>query len=146
METIAMRFRTAITVVALLAMSIGSVACAGEHSGVTQRRIVTPSELNAHADHYNGKYVYVRGWVVIGFEEFHIWDSKLAHDQPWPGHGKMPNECISYLGNISDRTSGRMETLYGRFWKNFAKSLNVYDLGTCNWSGLEVLRRTQAEP
>ena len=150
METFAVKFGKLIAVVALVTMPMGVFACARDQSSEdrneAQERIFTPSELNAQADQYNGKNVYVRGWVVIGYEEFHIWDSKAAHDQPWTGNGKMPNACISYLGDISDRTPGRMEILYGKFWKDLAKSLNVYDLGTCNWSGLEVRSREMIKP
>jgi hypothetical protein len=39
-----------------------------------------------------------------------------------------------------------MVTLTGTFWKDFTKSLNVIDLGTCNTSGLDVDNQAPANP
>lgn len=101
---------------------------------------LTPSELNASSAKYDGKRVRVRGWLVIQFEQYHFWDSKAASESPTSG----ANTCVSYLGPIH-RTTGKMVILEGTFWKDFAKSLNVIDLGTCNISGLDVDNQPPAD-
>ena len=106
-------------------------------SGCASEPALTPSELNAHADQYNGKKVRARGWLVVSFEEYALWDSKEAYGRP-SAPGQFPNECVSYLGPINHRTSGKVAILEGTFWRDFATSLNVIDLGTCNISGLDV--------
>ena len=37
-------------------------------SGCVSQPVLTPSELNNHADQYDGKRVRVKGWLVIQFE------------------------------------------------------------------------------
>ncbi len=103
-------------------------------SGCATTPTLTPSELNAHADQYDGKKVRVCGWVVIQFEEYWISDSQASSESK----DSKASECVSYLGPIRDRTRGRMEILYGTFWKDFGRSLDVVDLGACNLSGLDV--------
>lgn len=112
-------------------LAIQTLGCAGA-------QILTPSELNADPNKYDDQKVHLRGWVVIEFEEYHIWDSKAAHDKSATSSGMASKECISYLGSTKNRMMGRMEILYGTFWKDFAKSLNAVDMGTCNGSGLDV--------
>jgi hypothetical protein len=108
-------------------------------SGCASEPILSPSELNAHADQYNGKRVKVHGWVVLRFEEYSIWDSKLAYDRPF--NVSNMGACVSYLGPLGHETRGEMRTLTGTFWKDFGGSLDVIMLGACNFSGLDLDNR-----
>jgi len=109
-------------------------------AGCAVQPALTPRELNASPAKYDGKKVRVRGWLVIQFEQYHFWDSKAASESPTSG----ANTCVSYLGPIH-RTTGKMAILEGTFWKDFAKSLNVIDLGTCDISGLDVDNQPPAD-
>ena len=54
--------------------------------------VVTPSELNAHPDRYDGKTVTVRGYFLWDTELFAIVDSKAAAEN----RNGPPSECIGY--------------------------------------------------
>lgn len=110
--------------------------------GCAHQSVLTPSELNTHAAEYDGKRVTVHGWLVVEFERYHLSDSETAYNDP----NAPASTCVSYLGPIENRTKGKMVTLTGTFWKDFTKSLNVIDLGTCNTSGLDVDNQAPANP
>lgn len=111
---------------------------------VAQGRELKPRELNANADRYDGKSVRVRGWLIIKPEGYWIFDSKAASEAD--SKSAKDGDCVSYFGPIGDLTRGRMEVLRGTFWKDFTKSLNMIDLGTCSTSGLDVKWQRAIDP
>jgi hypothetical protein len=129
----------------LLIMSIG-VASGSEAP------IVTPSELNAHADEYDGKAVRVRGWLVLQFEDVGLWDSKEAHNSPHEGGDvaavrKMdgislnwPPTCVSVSGkflNEMEKLESYPAIVDGVFRRHIYPP-NVISNQVCNDTGLEV--------
>lgn len=104
---------------------------------------LTPAELNAHADQYDGKEVWVSGWLVYQFEDIGIWDSKSAHDESVSltlnsRTPHYPPSCISYSGpSLGEHFSNRAVLLRGIFRKEILPP-NVFSNGICNRSGLEV--------
>lgn len=69
-------------------------------SGCADYQLLTPSELNAHAEQYDGKEVQVRGWLVYKFEDIGLWDSKAAHDRPHDGGDQAVSLALSGRGSV----------------------------------------------
>jgi hypothetical protein len=125
-------------------------------AGCASDPVLTPSQLNKHASLYDGKVVRVHGWLVFGFEDFGLWDSKRDHDNPHEGGDRAvmlqadglsvgwPVTCVSV-----DSSDPKFEALRhgkfislpvivdGIFRKTFLPP-NVISNGICNESGLQI--------
>ena len=113
-------------------------------SGCAAQPALTPSELNAHADLYNGKQVHVRAWLVYQFENIGLWDSQSAYEKAPGGDNSTPSICVSYLGpDLGKHYVSRMVVLTGTFRKDLDHDPNhpdqiIVSNGWCNNSGLEI--------
>jgi len=113
--------------------------------GVTayaQDIVLTPSELNAHADRYDGKTVRVRGWLSLYFEDYGLWDSKKAHDTERTSAPPWPPSCVSvdsYVAGKVKKPASQSALVDGIFRKQFLPP-NTISNGVCNNTGLQVTR------
>jgi len=134
----------------LFLAALGPTACA-------EVPTVSPSELNAHADQYDGKTVHVRGWLVLQFEDVGLWDSKDAHDRPHNGGDRAallqmqgasliwPATCVSVTGEFLHelrRFQSEPATVEGVFRKHIFPP-DVVSNQVCNDSGLEIAKITK---
>jgi hypothetical protein len=102
--------------------------------GCAANPALKPSDLNTHPDLYDGQRVTIRGWVIVQFESYHIWDSRTAALAP--SKDLNPVQCVSLLGRAAYTSSrGEYRTMTGTYWKDFATSVYPIDLGACNDSG-----------
>jgi hypothetical protein len=110
-------------------------------SGCAEYPALTPSELNARAEQYDGKEVRVRGWMVHQFENIGLWDSKAAYDGASNSSSvpfAWPTTCMSLSGLDGPRISEEV-IVEGVFRKHILPP-NVVSNGVCNDTGLEVAR------
>jgi hypothetical protein len=93
---------------------------------------VTPGELAANPDKYDGKHVTVRGFVVIGSHERNIFDSKRGYEQAGA-------TCLGLLGTKSfvSHFRKRVETVKGTFHKALCGPNDICLLW-CSAEGIEV--------
>ena len=109
--------------------------------------VVTPSELNAHPEQYDGKTVTVRGYFLWGTEIFAIFDSKAAAENP----DSPPSQCIGYdyaldlreklkalNHHVVDVTAKFLPSLMFRDGKRYVQ------FGLCNKSGVIILDAPKA--
>jgi len=93
---------------------------------------VTPGELAANPDKYDGKHVVVRGFVAIGPHERNIFDSKQGYERPG-------GTCLGLLGPESflKRSRKRVETVSGIFHKALCGQNDIC-LYWCSEAGIKV--------
>jgi hypothetical protein len=131
-------------------------------SGASQAEtpLLTPSELNAHVDQYDGQMVRVRGWFVFQFEDIGLWDTAHAHDAPHEGGDRAvslkvsrasftwPASCVSVTGVVIDqlkRNDSYPAIIEGTFRKHILPP-DVVSNGVCNDTGLEVAKIDRQNP
>ena len=96
---------------------------------------VTPAELNASPDVYDGTTVTVYGYMRSEFENRAIWQSKDSRSS-----GNWQQDCVSLLIPEAMDTSsfnGAYVVVRGRFLRRLPP--NVVSLGSCNITTLELL-------
>src|SRR3954469_7479929 len=109
-------------------------------TGCAKVPTLTPSELNAHPDQYDGKAVHVGGWLSLYFEDYGLWDSRRAHDTERSWAPPWPMSCVSVTPDVMAKVQkplSRPAMVDGIFRKHILPS-NVISNGICNDTGLEV--------
>ena len=84
-----------------------AIACSVSDAAQVES-VLSPSELVAYPEKYDGKHVHVRGYIVVGPEKRNIFDSLAGYNDP---HGaclgldapdkKFMNFHMRYTRNIS---------------------------------------------
>jgi hypothetical protein len=97
-----------------------------------QDKLVTPSEIAADPDKFDGKHVRVRGYVVITPHSRNIFDSKQGFKDP-------QGACLGLYGSKSFVLPARkrMEIVSGIYRKVLCGPNDIC-LYWCNSSGIEV--------
>ena len=101
---------------------------------------LTPSELNAHPEQYDGKEISVIGYLVYEFEDVGIWDSPSAYKNRYTNRTSAinPQGCVSYSGpELGREYEDQFVILRGVFRKNILPPGFISD-ANCNDSGVEV--------
>lgn len=116
--------------IALFALAcIAMLHTAGADS---QNEVLTPSEIAANPDQFDGKHVRVKGYVVIAPHARNIFDSKN-------GHRKPDGTCLGLYGSESfvHTLRKKMEIVSGVFRKALCGPDDIC-LYWCSSSGIEV--------
>lgn len=98
----------------------------------SQNEVLTPGELVANPDKFDGKHVRVRGYVVIGPHVRDIFDSKNGHREP-------NGACLGLDGSASfiNPYRQKVEIVSGIFRKTLCGPDGIC-LYWCGTSGIQV--------
>lgn len=113
--------------------SFALVSCASLSESVDS---LTPTHLNVTKTEYNGKLVKVRGWMRSEFENYALWQDKIANDR-----GTFFDDCVSLLipeSMDTSRYNKRYVEVEGVFLEKLPR--NIVHLGGCNVTYLQLTR------
>lgn len=120
--------------VALLSVVGIAAGCVGAMPSSSSKTVspMTPSELAANPEAFDGKHVEVRGYVVVGPESRNIFDSKEAS-------ADRNGVCLGLAGSnaMFSQFHRRYERLSGTFRKKICGPNDVC-LYWCGESGIEL--------
>jgi hypothetical protein len=111
--------------------------------------VLTPRELNTHAEQYDGREVIVRGFVVLGTNARSLYQSKAKLEEfdrdfraqkPGFNPADFDADCLTLLNarlleENPGAFNGRTITVRGRFESNYMTG-NVVDLQACGRTAL----------
>ncbi|MGO4702663.1 hypothetical protein [Dyella sp. 2RAB6] len=101
--------------------------------------VVTPRQLNANPDAYDRRYVRVRGYVVVAFEQRYLVEDAESY-LSWPSD-KVCISLVSYANPLSKRGPGlenmKMQVVTGVFIKDIDQTHVLY-MGACNKTGIDL--------
>jgi len=129
----------------LLVATFWSFTMAFTAAAYAEERVLTPNELNAHPDRYDGQAVRVPGWLSLQFEDYGLWGSKKAHDTRRTSAPPWPPSCVSvdsYVAGKVEKLVSRPAVVKGIFRKQFFHPGTISN-GACNVTGLEVTKITE---
>lgn len=96
---------------------------------------LTPAQLNASWEEYQGRRVRVQGWMRADFENYGLWQSEEANAE-----GDFASNCVSLMVPES-LEAGRFNKRYVLVEGIFLQRLpsNIVHLGGCNVTTLQLL-------